>query len=116
MKKSWRGYLNTVSRLYKYPFKDQLLIHAQRPDDEVCASIEVWNEKMHCWVNKGANGIALIDDENNKKLRYVFDISDVHKARRIGRFPRLWEMGEEHEEAVLSHLEKTYGDTDREAG
>lgn len=113
---SWRGYLNTASRLYKYPFKDQLLIYAQRPDAQACASIEVWNEKMHCWVNKGAKGIALIDDENYKKLRYVFDISDVHKARRIGRFPHLWEMGEEHKEAVLSHLEKTYGETDREAG
>ena len=113
---SWRGYLNTASRLYKYSFKDQLLIYAQRPDAEACASIEVWNEKMHCWVNKGAKGIALIDDENHKKLRYVFDISDVHKARRIGRYPHLWEMGEEHKEAVLSHLEKTYGETDREAG
>ncbi|MCI8409125.1 MAG: DUF3849 domain-containing protein [Lachnospiraceae bacterium] len=113
---SWRGYLNTASRLYKYPFKDQLLIYAQRPDAEACASIEVWNEKMHCWVNKGAKGIALIDDENNKTLRYVFDISDVHKARRIGRYPHLWEMGEEHKEAVLNHLEKTYGETDREAG
>lgn len=113
---SWRGYLNTASRLYKYPFKDQLLIYAQRPDAKACASIEVWNEKMHCWVNKGAKGIALIDDENHKKLRYVFDISDVHKARRIGRYPQLWEMGEEHKEAVLNHLEKTYGETDREAG
>ena len=112
---SWRGYLNTASRLYKYPFKDQLLIYAQRLDAKACASIEVWNEKMHCWVNKGAKGIALIDDENHKKLRYVFDISDVHRARRIGRYPHLWEMGEEHKEAVLSHLEKTYGDTDREA-
>ncbi|WP_289811582.1 hypothetical protein, partial [Thomasclavelia cocleata] len=74
---SWRGYLNTASRLYKY----QLLFYAQRPDAEACASIEIWNEKMHCWVNKGAKGIALIDDENNKTLRYVFDISDVHKAR-----------------------------------
>ena len=113
---SWRGYLNTASRLYKYPFKDQLLIYAQRPDAQACASIEVWNEKMHCWVNKGAKGIALIDDENHKKLRYVFDISDVHKARRIGRFPHLWEMREEHKEAVLNHLVKTYGETDREAG
>ncbi|MDE7425919.1 MAG: DUF3849 domain-containing protein [Lachnospiraceae bacterium] len=113
---SWRRYLNTASRLYKYPFKDQLLIYAQRPDAKACASIEVWNEKMHCWVNKGAKGIALIDDENHKKLRYVFDISDVHKARRIGHFPHLWEMGEKHKEAVLSHLEKTYGETDREAG
>ena len=79
---SWRRYLNTASEIYKYPFKDQLLIYAQRPDATACASIEIWNEKMHCWVNKGAKGIALIDDDTNTGLKYVFDISDVHKARR----------------------------------
>ena len=115
---SWKKYLNTASRLYKYPFKDQLLIYAQRPDATACASIEIWNEKMHCWVNKGAKGIALIDEEGSPYtgLRYVFDISDVHKARRIGRFPQLWEMKEEHQEAVLDRLEGIYGDTDKEAG
>ena len=113
---SWRRYLNTASRLYKYPFKEQLLIYAQRPDATACASIEIWNEKMHCWVNKGAKGIALIDEDSFSGLKYVFDISDVHKARRIGRFPNLWEMREEHMEAVISRLEKTYGDTDRDAG
>ena len=113
---SWRRYLNTASRLYKYPFKEQLLIYAQRPEATACASIEIWNEKMHCWVNKGAKGIALIDEDSFSGLKYVFDISDVHKARRIGQFPNLWEMREEHMEAVISRLEKTYGDTDREAG
>ncbi len=115
---SWKKYLNTASRLYKYPFKDQLLIYAQRPDATACASIEIWNEKMHCWVNKGAKGIALIDEEGSPYtgLRYVFDISDVHKARRIGRFPQLWEMREEHQEAVLDRLEGIYGETDRQAG
>jgi N12 class adenine-specific DNA methylase/adenine-specific DNA methylase/CheY-like chemotaxis protein len=113
---NWRRYLNTASRLYKYPFKEQLLIYAQRPEATACASIEIWNEKMHCWVNKGAKGIALIDEDSFSGLKYVFDISDVHKARRIGQFPNLWEMREEHMESVISRLEKTYGDTDREAG
>ena len=113
---NWRRYLNTASRLYKYPFKEQLLIYAQRPETTACASIEIWNEKMHCWVNKGAKGIALIDEDSFSGLKYVFDISDVHKARRIGQFPNLWEMREEHMESVISRLEKTYGDTDREAG
>ena len=115
---SWKKYLNTASRLYKYPFKDQLLIYAQRPDATACASIEIWNEKMHCWVNKGAKGIALLDEEGSPYtgLRYVFDISDVHKARRIGRFPQLWEMREEHQEAVINRLEGIYGDTNKEAG
>ena len=113
---NWRRYLNTASGLYKYSFKEQLLIYAQRPDATACASIEIWNEKMHCWVNKGAKGIALIDEDSFSGLKYVFDISDVHKARRIGQFPNLWEMREEHMESVISRLEKTYGDTDREAG
>jgi len=113
---SWRRYLNTASGIYKYPFKDQLLIYAQRPDATACASIEIWNEKMHCWVNKGAKGIALIDDDTNTGLKYVFDISDVHKARRIGRFPDLWEMQEEHKDAILDSLERTYGETDKENG
>ncbi|MCI9541033.1 MAG: DEAD/DEAH box helicase family protein [Lachnospiraceae bacterium] len=113
---NWKKYLNTASRLYKYPFKDQLLIYAQRPDATACASMEIWNEKMNCWVNKGAKGIALIDEEGNTKngLRYVFDISDVHKAKRIGRFPKLWEMKEEYEKAVLSRLGQTYGNTNQE--
>ena len=115
---NWKRYLNTASRLYKYPFKDKLLIYAQRPDATACASIEIWNEKMHCWVNRGAKGIALIDDAgyNRSGLKYVFDISDVYKARRIGRFPHLWEMQEAHEEKVLDKLESIYGDTDKEAG
>ena len=115
---SWKKYLNTASGLYKYPFKDQLLIYAQRPDATACASIEIWNEKMHCWVNKGAKGIALIDEEGSPYtgLRYVFDISDVHKARRIGRFPQLWEMKEEHQETVIDRLEQIYGDTNKETG
>ncbi len=113
---NWRKYLNTASRLYKYSFKDQLLIYAQRPDATACASIEIWNEKMHCWVNKGAKGIALIDDDTYSGLKYVFDISDVHKARRIGQFPNLWEMKEEHTEVVLERLENIYGETDKLAG
>ena len=90
---SWKKYLNTASRLYKYPFKDQLLIYAQRPDATACASIEIWNEKMHCWVNKGAKGIALLDEEGSPYtgLRYVFDISDVHRIV-MGSLLRIWNI------------------------
>ena len=112
----WTRFLTTAARLYKYPFNEQMLIYAQRPDATACASLETWNEKMNCWVNRGAKGIALIDtDSERPRLKYVFDVSDVHKARKIGQFPNLWEMREEHMEAVISRLEKTYGDTDREA-
>ena len=69
---------------------------------------------MHCWVNKGAKGIALLDedDAHGKRLKYVFDVSDVHAARRIGRYPELWELHEEHKEDVIKRLEQTYGATD----
>lgn len=75
----WKKYLTTAARLYKYPFREQLLIYAQRPDATACASIEIWNERMHCWVKKGAKGIALLDDaDRGKKLKYVFDVADVY--------------------------------------
>ena len=109
----WTRFLTTAARLYKYPFNEQMLIYAQRPDATACASLETWNEKMNCWVNRGAKGIALIDtDSERPRLKYVFDVSDVHKARRIGRAPNLWELKEEHKTPVLAQLEKTYGGTD----
>ena len=109
----WTRFLTTAARLYKYPFNEQMLIYAQRPDATACASLETWNEKMNCWVNRGAKGIALIDtDSERPRLKYVFDVSDVHKARRIGRDPYLWELKEEHKAPVLAQLEKTYGATD----
>ena len=112
--KEWTKYLTTAARLYKYPFEDQMLIYAQRPDAKACALMETWNEKMFCWVNRGAKGIALFDrDSERPRLRYVFDVSDVHKARRIGKDPYLWEIREEHKEAVLAQLKKTYGATDK---
>lgn len=113
-REEWMKYLTTAARLYKYPFREQLLIYAQRPDATACASIELWNERMHCWVNKGAKGIALLDedDAHGKRLKYVFDVSDVHAARRIGRYPELWELHEEHKEDVIKRLEHTYGATD----
>ena len=111
--KEWTRFLTTAARLYKYPFNEQMLIYAQRPDATACASLETWNEKMNCWVNRGAKGIALIDtDSERPRLKYVFDVSDVHKARRIGRDPYLWELKEEHKAPVLAQLEKTYGATD----
>ncbi len=111
----WAKYLTTAARLYRYPFEDQMLIYAQRPDAKACALMETWNEKMFCWVNRGAKGIALFDRESERpRLKYVFDVSDVHKARRIGKDPYLWEIREEHKDTVLAQLEKTYGATDKD--
>ena len=111
-REQWIRYLDVASRLYKYPFEDQLLIYAQRPDATACASLEMWNERMFCWINRGAKGIALIDGESERpKLRYVFDVSDVHKARRIGKDPFIWHLREEHKEVALAELEHIYGST-----
>ena len=77
--RDWMNYLDTAARLYRYPFMDQFLIHAQRPQATACASLELWNQKMFRWVNRGAKGIALIDETTQKtRLRYVFDVQDTH--------------------------------------
>lgn len=105
----WMDYMDTASRLYRYSFSDRLLIHAQRPDATACASLELWNEKMLRWVNRGARGIALFDETwQNTKLRYVFDISDTHMVAG-GRSPYLWQMQEHQREEILTHLEEVYG-------
>lgn len=110
----WKKFLHTAGHMYKYPFKEQMLIYAQRPDATACASLELWNEKMNCWVNKGAQGIALIDEEgvHRSGLKYVFDVKDVHEARFIGHKPKLWKMEEEHKDYVIDSLESIYGETD----
>ena len=105
---NWMDYMDTASRLYRYSFSDQLLIHAQRPDATACASLELWNEKMLRWVNRGARGIALFDETwQNTKLRYVFDISDTHMVAG-GRSPYLWKMQEHQREEILTHLAEVY--------
>ena len=107
--RDWMGYLDTAARLYRYDFADSMLIHAQRPGATACAELETWNEKMGRWVNKGAKGIALIDDRGpRKRLRYVFDVRDTHLVQG-GRSPWLWQVNEENERQVLDHLIDTYG-------
>ena len=107
--KDWMKYLDTAAKLYRYPFSDTLLIHAQRPDATACVSLEAWNQRMGRWVNRGAKGIALIDDTGpRRQLRYVFDVSDTHMVKG-GRTPNLWQLQKEQEEAVLDHLADAYG-------
>ena len=112
---NWCRFLTTSSRLYKYPFEEQVLIFAQRPNATACASVDIWNHRMNCWINRGAKGIALIDESRYGKLKYVFDVSDVHKGRWRGRLPYLWDMKEVHQEPVLKRLEELYGKTDETA-
>ena len=114
--RDWMGYMDTAARLYRYPFTDQLLIHEQHPQATACASLELWNEKMFRWVNRGARGIALLDENgHNTRLRYVFDISDTHMVAG-GRSPYLWQMQEHQQEEILNHLAEAYGLEEKDTG
>ncbi len=91
---AWTAFLDTASRLYKYPFADQLMIHAQRPEATACASYEVWNDTMRRYVRRGAKGIALVDNSGDSpRLRYVFDIADTG-TRRSSRPFSPWEIND----------------------
>lgn len=105
----WQSFLATASRLYKYPYHEQVMIHAQRPDATACAEFDVWNNTMRRYVRRGSKGIALIDTSGDReRLRYVFDVSDTG-TRPNSRSLNLWELREEHIPAVSSMLEKNYG-------
>ena len=105
---SWTDFLRTAARLYKYPYHEQLMIYAQRPDATACAGYEMWNEKMHRYVRRGSKGIALIDASGDRpRIRYVFDISDTG-GRENSRRPYLWQYRPEHEDTVAAALEQEY--------
>ena len=111
---NWTTFLRSAAWNYKYSFAEQVLIHAQRPDATACAPIELWNEKLRRWVNRGAKGIALIDDSHEKlALRYVFDISDT--GSRYGEAVYLWTMPDRYEEAVTEALENAFGELENKA-
>ena len=105
----WTAFLTTASRLYKYPFHEQLMIFAQRPDATACAEYDLWNDTMRRYVRRGSKGIALVDNSREKpRLRYVFDISDTG-LRKNSRHPFLWELRPEHEAAVAQALTERFG-------
>ena len=106
---SWTDYLTTASRLYKYPFADQLMIYAQRPDATACADFDIWNTRMNRYVRRGAKGIALLDESSGfPRLHYVFDVSDTG-VRRNSRDPEVWQLGPDLVQPVSEMLSKTYG-------
>ena len=106
---SWTDYLTTASRLYKYPFADQLMIYAQRPDATACASFDIWNNRMNRYVRRGSKGIALLDQSSSvPRLHYVFDVSDTG-VRRNSRDPEVWQYNDDLKQPVSEMLSKTYG-------
>ena len=107
--RGWTGFLTTAARLYKYPYAEQVMIHAQRPDATACAEYDFWNEKMGRYVRRGSRGIALIDSSGERpRLRYVFDVSDTG-GREFPKSRYLWEYRAEHADAVSAMLESRYG-------
>ena len=106
---SWTDYLTTASRLYKYPFADQLMIYAQRPDATACADYDIWNNRMNRYVRRGSKGIALLDESSGfPRLHYVFDVSDTG-VRRNSRDPERWEMNDDLFKPVSEMLTAEYG-------
>ena len=104
----WAGFLTTAARLYKYPYHEQLMIYAQRPDATACAEYDLWNDRMGRYVRRGSKGIALVDDSGDRpRLRYVFDISDTG-TREHSRTPWLWQLEERHIGPVSAMLERNY--------
>lgn len=104
----WTAFLTTSARLYKYPYSDQLMIFAQRPDATACAEYDLWNDKMRRYVKRGSKGIALVDNNGERpRLRYVFDVSDTG-TRRDSRPVELWQMKEEHEPAIMEALSSAF--------
>ena len=106
---SWTDYLTTASRLYKYPFADQLMIYAQRPDATACAEYDIWVSRMNRYVRKGSKGIALLDESSGfPRLHYVFDVSDTG-VRRNSRDPEVWQLGPDLIHPVSEMLAREYG-------
>lgn len=105
---SWTDFLTTAARLYKYPYHEQLMIYAQRPEATACADYDLWNKRMGRYIRRGSQSIALIDHSGDvPKLKYVFDVADTCTTKR-SRDPYLWEYRPEHEQVVSSALEEQF--------
>ena len=110
----WTSFLKSAAWQYKYPFQDQILIYAQRPDATACASIDVWNKKLKAWINRGSKGIALLrEGDRGKYLDYVFDISDTHTS---GSPIRLWQYNSRFDDAIIETLENSFGELKKKSG
>lgn len=104
----WDRFLKSAAHVYRYSFADQVMIYAQKPEATACASMNIWNTNMGCWIQRGQKGIALIDRNDTRKLKYVWDVSSV-AVRAGGHKPKLWDIKEYHNDAVISQLSDTYG-------
>ena len=111
---NWASFLITASNNYKYNFANQVLIFVQRPDATACADIDTWNKKVKRWVNKGAKGIALLEEKNGQNyLKHVFDVSDTHNYR--GTKLNLWKVDEKYNDDIIESLEAQFGDLENKS-
>ena len=107
-REQWTAFLRTAARLYRYPYHEQLMIFAQRPDATACAEYDLWNDTMRRYVRRGSKGIALIDTSGDRpRLRYVFDVSDTGE-RKNSRPVQLWQMKEEYREPIMQALGQAF--------
>ena len=108
---SWEAFLRSACYNYRLRFDEQLLVHAQRPDATAVLQIDDWNQKFGRWVNRGAHGIAVFEDADQRRQRLVhyFDISDTHPSRFSRRVP-IWQMRDEYTAEVIDTLESTFGE------
>ncbi len=113
----WKEFLQTASHVYKYPFAQQVMIYAQRPEATAVAGIDIWNNTMGCYVNRGAKGICVLEKISSARrehIKYLFDVSDVHKVGMKGRYPYLWEYDAKYSKDILMHLEGLLGQSEGE--
>ena len=111
---SWRAFLHSAAYQYKYPFADQVLIHAQRPFATACTELEVWNAHFGRWVNRGAKGIALIREKGGRSyLEHVFDVGDTHHLDNVPF--ELWQVKKGYETEIAEALENRFGDVGSKA-
>ena len=107
----WRNFLDTAARLYKYDFKSQVLIWSQRPDATACADLPLWNERLHRRVNRGSNGIGIVDNSSGQpRIKYLFDISDTSPRDQSVAPPYIWQMRNDAYDTVLDGISAALGE------
>ena len=107
----WTSFLDTAARLYKYDFKSQVLIWSQRPDATACAELPLWNDRLHRRVNRGSNGIGIVDNSSNQpRIKYLFDISDTSPRDQSVAPPYIWQMRNDAYDTVLDGISAALGE------
>ena len=104
----WQNFLGSACYNFRLPFDEQLLIYAQRPDAKAVLSFNSWNNRFNRMVNRGAKGIAVVDDStDNPRLKYYFDISDTSERENSKPVP-IWKYQDSFKDDVIKTLQNAY--------